>query len=115
MGLPQLEGAQGAAHTPAASSFSFRAVFRDAVLSCLGRGPRGPYLEEGKVGKGLRLKRGDADRDVARGTWPDPTARTPGTSRGVAHSPNDPGRPLLGTKTVLLIQGKGFFNFFTAF
>ena len=88
-----------------ASSFSFRAAFREAVLSCLGRGAHGPYLEECRNSKELRLNCGGEARNIARETKEDLIANEIKKPRGGVHGPNLVKGPLLPTKTVLLVQG----------
>ncbi len=108
----QMEGANGATPgaPPTGASFrSFRTVLRTAVLTCIGKGLRGPFLEKsGAVGEEIRLNPGSPAGHHRMGGAADSISQVggegnPSLGKGV---PEPAGR-LVATKTVLLVKGKG--------
>lgn len=109
----QMEGINGAAPTTESSFLSFKSYLRKAVLMCIGKGSRGPYLEKlGDRGEDLWLNPGHH-----QGLKPSTTHHRPGTSTqtpsrvgkggdSTANSRCTEAGPLVATKTVLLVKGK---------
>lgn len=89
-----MQRSQGANLPDEASSISFRAVLRQAVLTCLGRGIRCPYLEEERAGSELRVNPGTAAPPVnaVKYHW--------------TYDPITAVAVLEPTKTVLLVKGR---------
>ncbi|CAM9191667.1 unnamed protein product [Ectocarpus sp. 4 AP-2014] len=119
------ESGNGAGPPREASSRTFNAALRKAVLTCIGKTSQGPHLERsGDVGEDLWLNPGccqspDAAHGYSTGGGNDATTPTTSscfttTSRdgkaglSSAHSPLiGMAGPLVPTKTVLLVRGKG--------
>ncbi|CAM9120215.1 unnamed protein product, partial [Ectocarpus sp. 13 AM-2016] len=119
------ESGNGAGPPREASSRTFNAVLRKAVLACIGKTPQGPHLERsGGIGEDLWLNPGcrqSPDAAHAYSTSGRNDATTPATSGSFSASSRD-GKtglssayspltemagPLVPTKTVLLVKGKG--------
>ncbi|CAM9585246.1 unnamed protein product, partial [Ectocarpus sp. 8 AP-2014] len=119
------ESVNGAGPPREASSRTFNAALRKAVLTCIGKTPQGPHLERsGDVGDDLWLNPGcrqspDAAHAYSTSSRNDATTPTASSSFSAtsrdgksglssAHSPlTGMAGPLVPTKTVLLVKGKG--------
>lgn len=103
---------------PEATSLSFKAILRKAVLTCLGKGTRGPFLEEGGAGEGLRLNpggkmNGNTNRSIecASGRSTTATGDAGRPVRGVVERDSPTSAtgevgPLVATKTILVVKGR---------
>lgn len=108
-----MERINGATPPTEASFLSFKTVLRKAVLMCIGKGSRGPYLEKsGDGGEDLRLNPGHSLGSKSSTTHHRPGATLQVSSRVDRGGDSAASRrfteagPLVATKTVLLVKGK---------
>lgn len=110
----QVERVVGGATTPKGFSFlSFRAGLRKAVLTCLGKESRGPYLEKSSDGgDDFRLNPGHCPGSrpsIAHHRPGDTVEKCSRVEKGdtsPARNPFTEAGPLVATKTVLIVKGK---------
>lgn len=108
--IDRINGVAPGASPTGAAFLSFRTVLRTAVLSCIGKGLRGPYLEKaGGAGEDLRLYPGDSknsDSPAFDGHTGAAMERGGGSASGRRFT--EAVGPLVATQTVLLVKGKDF-------